>query len=225
MEESPSTPILEGRGLLRTYRLGAVAVPALRGVDLAVAPSDFVVLRGPSGSGKTTLINLLGLLDRPDGGGVWLDGRSVAALDDDQLSDCRRDRFGFVFQTFNLVPVLTAAENVEYPMVLRHAPAALRRRRSRELLSRVGLEGKADVRPDLLSGGDRHALANDPEVVLADEPTASLDTRGAEGVLDLMQRLHEDRAVALVVSTHDPRVAGRARRVVTLVDGRVESST
>jgi len=231
MEESPSTPILEGRGLLRTYRLGAVAVPALRGVDLAVAPSDFVVLRGPSGSGKTTLINLLGLLDRPDGGGVWLDGRSVAALDDDQLSDCRRDRFGFVFQPFNLVPVLTAAENVEYPMVLRHAPAALRRRRSRELLSRVGLEGKADVRPDLLSGGERQrvaiarALANDPEVVLADEPTASLDSRGAEGVLDLMQRLHEDRAVALVVSTHDPRVAGRARRVVTLVDGRVESST
>ncbi len=221
--------LLEGRALTRTYRLGASRVPALRAVDIEIPPGDFVVLSGPSGSGKTTLINLLGLLDRPDGGTFLVDGRDVVGMDEDTLSDLRRDRFGFVFQTFSLVPVLTAAENVEVPMTLRKLPREARRRRARELLSRVGLSGKQDVRPDLLSGGERQrvaiarAIINDPEVVLADEPTANLDSRTAAEVLDLMRELNAERGVAFVVATHDPRVVERARRHLTLEDGRIAS--
>ena len=221
--------ILEGTGLTRTYRLGATDVFALAGVDLAVSSGEFLVLQGPSGSGKTTLINLLGLLDRPDAGTLTLDGRAVAGLDENTRSDLRRDRFGFVFQTFNLVLVLTAAENVEYPMMLKGIERPKRRARARELLARVGLSGKDDVRPDLMSGGQRQrvaiarALANEPGIILADEPTASLDTKTAEEVLDLMQTINRDRDVAFVLSSHDPRVAARAARVVTLEDGRIIS--
>ncbi len=222
--------LLEGRGLTRTYRLGASWVHALREVDIEVERGDFLVLQGPSGSGKTTLINLLGLLDRPDGGTLFLDGRAVADMDEDTRSDLRRDRFGFVFQTFSLVPVLTAVENVEYPMTLKKLSREVRRRRARELLARVGLSGKEDVRPDLLSGGERQrvavarAITNDPEVVLADEPTANLDTATAAEVLDLIGELNVERGVAFVVATHDPRVVERARRVLTLRDGRIVGS-
>jgi putative ABC transport system ATP-binding protein len=174
--------ILEGRRLSRTYWLGSMPVVALAGVDLQVRRGEVLVLQGPSGSGKTTLINLLGLLDRADEGEVLLDGKAVTGQDEDTLADLRRDRFGFVFQTFNLVPVLTAAENIEYPMALGGASRADRRKRARDLLDRVGVGDKADVRPDLLSGGQRQrvaiarALANEPEIVLADEPTANLDS-------------------------------------------------
>jgi putative ABC transport system ATP-binding protein len=187
-------------------------------------------LKGPSGSGKTTLINLLGLLDRPDAGSLTLDGASVAALDENARADLRRDRFGFVFQTFNLVAVLTASENVEYPMMLKGVPPTTRRRHASELLSRVGLSEKGAVRPDLLSGGQRQrvaiarALANEPEVILADEPTASLDSKTADEVLDLMTRINEERRVAFVLSSHDPRVVARAQRVLTLEDGRLAGS-
>jgi len=219
--------ILDGRGLLRTYWLGATPVQALGGVDITIRRGEFLVLQGPSGSGKTTLINLLGLLDRPDGGTLALDGAPVAALDENTRADLRRDRFGFVFQSFNLVAVLTASENVEYPMMLQGVPREARQRRAAELLARVGLADKANVRPDLLSGGQRQrvaiarALANDPEVILADEPTANLDTRTADDVLDLMALLNEERRVAFVLSSHDPRVVARARRVLTLSDGRI----
>ncbi len=225
--DSAGTPILAGHGLVRTYRLGSGLVQALRGVDLAIAAGDFVVVQGPSGSGKTTLINLLGLLDRADGGDVFLDGRPVSGLGDDALADARRDRIGFVFQTFSLVPVLTAEENVAYPMSLKGASAPECRSRARTLLARVGLEHRAAVRPDLLSGGERQrvaiarALANDPEVVLADEPTANLDTEAATGMLDLMVDLNTGQRVSFVVATHDPRVAARARRILTLRDGQV----
>jgi putative ABC transport system ATP-binding protein len=225
MPASPS--LLEARGISRTYELGLTRVPALRSVDLQVGQADFVVLEGPSGSGKTTLINLLGLLDRPDAGAILLDGESVAGLDEVRRSDVRRDRMGFVFQSFNLVPVLTAAENVEYPLTLRPTPAAERRRRAHELLERVGLAGKEAVRPDLLSGGERQrvaiarALANAPQIVLADEPTASLDSRTAAGILDLLSDLNRERGITFVVATHDPRVVERARRVVTLRDGAI----
>jgi putative ABC transport system ATP-binding protein len=229
MAPDESRPLLEGRGLTRTYHLGLTAVPALTAVDIAIHRGDFLVLQGPSGSGKTTLINLLGLLDAPDGGTVHLDGRPVSGADvgDDRLADLRRDRFGFVFQTFNLVPVLSAAENVEYPMMLKGMPRADRSRRARELLDAVGLRGKEDVRPDLLSGGERQrvvmarALANAPDVVFADEPTANLDTASANGILDLMTRLNTEHGTAFVVATHDPRVAARARRALTLRDGRL----
>lgn len=224
---TPVQSILEGRGLARTYRLGATDVRALTGVDIEIHRGDFVVLQGPSGSGKTTLINLLGLLDRPDAGELFLDGRTVAEMTENARSDLRRDRFGFVFQTFSLVPVLTAVENVEYPMILKGLPRDDRRERATELLDKVGLRHKAGVRPDLLSGGERQrvaiarALANDPEIVFADEPTANLDTHTAGEILDLMRELNDERNVAAVVATHDPRVVSRARRVLTLRDGRV----
>ena len=185
------------------------------------------MLQGPSGSGKTTLINLLGLLDEPDGGTLDLDGAPVAGMSENARADLRRDRFGFVFQSFNLVAVLTAAENVEYPMMLKGVAREARRRRASELLARVGLSDKRDVRPDLLSGGQRQrvaiarALANEPEVILADEPTANLDTKTADDVLGLMTTINRDQRVAFVLASHDPRVVARAGRALTLHDGRI----
>jgi len=222
-------PILAAEGLTRTYRIGSGTVAALRAVDLALEAGDFVVVQGPSGSGKTTLINLLGLLDRPDAGRVLLDGRPVERMDEEERADLRRDRLGFVFQTFSLVPVLTAAENVAWPMALRGAKELDARRRSLELLERVGLGGRTEVRPDLLSGGERQrvaiarALANEPPVVLADEPTAHLDGEAAESILDLMAALNRERGVAFLVATHDARVVARAKRRLTLRDGRFDS--
>ena len=223
--------ILEGRGLTRTYWLGATPVAALSGVDVTISRGEFLVLQGPSGSGKTTLINLLGLLDRPDGGELTLDGSPVALLDENTRADLRRDRFGFVFQSFNLVAVLSAGENVEYPMMLKGLAKEARKRRADELLQSVGLSDKSTVRPDLLSGGQRQrvaiarALANEPEVILADEPTANLDTKTADEVLDLMGKINDERKVAFVLSSHDPRVVARARRVLTLKDGRIAGDT
>jgi putative ABC transport system ATP-binding protein len=222
-------PLLEARDVSRSYRLGEAFVPAIRGVSLALSAGEFVALQGPSGSGKTTLLNVLGLLDRPDSGAVYLQGREAEVLSENERSDLRRDRFGFVFQTFNLIPVLTAEENVAYPLVLARVPAAERRGRSRELLERVGLADKLGVRPDLLSGGQRQrvaiarALANRPAVVFADEPTANLDSRTAEEILDLMRGFNESNGVAFLFATHDPRVVARARRIVRLHDGAVEA--
>ncbi|MCA1581991.1 MAG: ABC transporter ATP-binding protein [Acidobacteria bacterium] len=222
-------PLLEARGLTRTYTLGSGSVPAVRDVSLMIEEAEFVALQGPSGSGKTTLLNLLGLLDRPDGGTLTVDGREASGLSENERADLRRDRFGFVFQTFNLIPVLSAEENVGYPMALAGVPPDDRRSRSMELLAAVGLEQKTSVRPDLLSGGQRQrvaiarALANRPAVVFADEPTANLDSKTAEEILDLMRGLCDSRRVAFLFATHDPRVVNRARRVVSLHDGRIES--
>ncbi len=224
-------PVLSGRGLTREYPLGGERVRALRGVDIDVYPGDFLALRGPSGSGKTTLINLLGLLDVPDQGTLLLDGRDTATLSENARADTRRDRFGFVFQGFNLIPVLTAAENVAYPMLLKAEPRGDIQARAGELLSAVGLAGKEPVRPDLLSGGQRQrvaiarALANHPAIIFADEPTASLDSRTADTILDLMQQLNQERGVAFVLSTHDPRVVARAARIIALHDGTIEPET
>jgi putative ABC transport system ATP-binding protein len=223
-----SPPILKAERLTRTYRIGPSTVTALRDVDLDLAPGDFLVVQGPSGSGKTTLFNLLGLLDRPDAGRVFVEGRAADDLSEDARADLRRDRIGFVFQTFSLVPVLTAAENVAWPMHLCGLGEAEARRRSLALLERVGLAARADVRPDLLSGGERQrvaiarALANEPPIVLADEPTAHLDSEAAESILDLMAGLNRERGVAFLVATHDPRVVARARRRLALRDGRFE---
>ena len=221
-------PLVETRGLSRNYRLGASTVPALRDVTLTIGEGEFVALQGPSGSGKTTLLNLLGLLDRPDAGSVAVEGRDGESLSENARSDLRRDRFGFVFQTFNLIPVLSAEENVAYPMVIARAPADARRERARELLDAVGLAEKGGVRPDLLSGGQRQrvaiarALANRPAIVFADEPTANLDSHTAEEILDLMRGINESSGVAFLFATHDPRVVARARRVVLLHDGAIE---
>jgi putative ABC transport system ATP-binding protein len=204
-------------------------VPAVQDVTLEIRSGEFAALQGPSGSGKTTLLNLLGLLDRPDAGSVAVEGRDGESLSENARSDLRRDRFGFVFQTFNLIPVLSAEENVAYPMAIARVPADARRARARELLEAVGLAEKSAVRPDLLSGGQRQrvaiarALANRPAIVFADEPTANLDSHTAEEILDLMRGINESSGVAFLFATHDPRVVARARRVLRLHDGRVES--
>jgi putative ABC transport system ATP-binding protein len=229
MRSESAAPLVEAAGVSRSYALGAARVAALRDVSLAIRPGEFVSLQGPSGSGKTTLLNLLGLLDHPDDGEVRVDGREGESLTENERSDLRRDRFGFIFQTFNLVPVLTAEENVAYPLVLAGADAAARRERAKELLDAVGLAGKEGVRPDLLSGGERQrvaiarALANRPAVVFADEPTANLDSHTAEEILNLMRRFNETYGVAFLFATHDPRVVERARRIVTLRDGAIVS--
>jgi putative ABC transport system ATP-binding protein len=223
-----SPPLIAATDVSRSYHLGASVVPAVRGVSLSIARGEFVALRGPSGSGKT-LLNLLGLLDRPDSGRVEVESRDARALTENERSDLRRDRFGFVFQTFNLIPVLTSEENVAYPMVLADVPAEERRRRARALLQSVGLSGKEAVRPDLLSGGQRQrvaiarALANEPAVVFADEPTANLDSHTSEEILDLMREINAAGNVAFLFATHDPLVVSRARRVVTLHDGQIEA--
>jgi putative ABC transport system ATP-binding protein len=224
---SKSAPLLSARSISKSYRLGAAPVPALRDVSLDVSPGEFIAIRGPSGSGKTTLLNVLGLLDVPDDGAVLLDGTNAVDLSENTKSDVRRDRFGFVFQTFNLIPVLTAEENVAYPLALAGLSAAERRSRARELLAAVGCADKIAVRPDLLSGGERQrvaiarALANGPAVVFADEPTANLDSKTADEILDLMRRSNDERDVAFLFATHDPRVVERAKRVISLTDGRI----
>ena len=222
-----AVPILRGEGLTKTYRLGEQRVEALAGLDIACSAGEFTAIEGPSGSGKTTLLNVLGLLDRPDAGALSLDGEDAGGLDERTRSRVRLARFGFVFQTFNLIPVLSARENVEYPMALAGLDRGEREERAQGLLSAVGIPEKKDVRPDLLSGGQRQrvaiarALANAPEIVFADEPTASLDSHTAADILDLMRRMNEERGVAFLFATHDPRVVERARRVVTIRDGRI----
>ncbi|HET7453699.1 MAG TPA: ABC transporter ATP-binding protein [Thermoanaerobaculia bacterium] len=220
-------PILRGEGLAKAYRLGEQRVEALAGLDIVFSAGEFTALEGPSGSGKTTLLNVLGLLDRPDAGTLALDGEDAARLDERARSRVRLERFGFVFQTFNLIPVLSARENVEYPMALAGVARAEREERALGLLASVGIAEKRDVRPDLLSGGQRQrvaiarALANAPEIVFADEPTANLDSHTAADILDLMRRLNGEHGVAFLFATHDPRVVERARRVVTIRDGRI----
>lgn len=222
-----STPILAGRGLTKSYRLGRQNVPALRGIDIEISAGEFTALRGPSGSGKTTLLNLLGLLDSPNGGELRLDGQDCRFLEEKHRAQVRLSRFGFVFQSFNLLPVLTAGENVEYPMALRGVGRATRRGRAADLLGSVGIGGKKNVRPDLLSGGERQrvaiarALSNEPEIIFADEPTANLDSHTAGDILDLMRRLNEEHNVAFLFATHDPNIVARARRVVVLRDGEI----
>jgi len=224
----PEGTLVAANELSKTYRLGASAVPAVREVTLTIRRGEFVALQGPSGSGKTTLLNLFGLLDRPDAGTVSIEGQDGESLSENARSDMRRDRFGFVFQTFNLIPVLTAEENVAYPMVIAGVADPERRERARELLRSVGLGDKLGVRPDLLSGGQRQrvaiarALANRPAIVFADEPTANLDSHTAEEILDLMRRINESSGVAFLFATHDPRVVARARRVILLRDGQVQ---
>lgn len=222
-------PIAELRDVHKTYRQGAVEVHALRGLSLAIEPGEFVAISGPSGSGKSTALNLLGGLDAPTSGQVLVEGQDLGQIGRRRLAALRRDRIGFVFQAYNLVPVLTAAENAEMVLALQGVGAAERRERVGRLLAEVGLSGMEERRPDELSGGQQQrvaiarAIAAEPAVVLADEPTANVDSETAAMLLDLMGRLNAERGVTFVFSTHDPRVMERARRLVRLVDGAVES--
>lgn len=220
-----SSLLVSARGLVKHYRLGTRRVEALRGVDMDLGRGDFVVVQGPSGSGKSTLLHLLALLDTPDAGSIEIGGYPAGELDEDSAAKLRNRRFGFVFQSFNLVPVLTAVENVAWPRRIAGNDWAESARHAQELLDQVGLSHRYDARPDMLSGGERQrvaiarALVNAPEIVFADEPTANLDSETAAGVLDLMQHLNESRGVAFLIATHDPRVAARATRLETLRDG------
>jgi len=216
------------RSVTKVYRMGTVDVRALNGIDLEIGRGDYVGVMGPSGSGKTTLMEILGCLSRPTAGTLEFDGQRVDQLDDIGLATLRGERIGFVFQTFNLLPRLTAVENVELPMLYRRVARRQRRERALELLARVGLSGRATHRPTELSGGERQriaiarALINHPSVVLADEPTGNLDTATGNAIMDLIEQLHRDGQTVVLV-THDPRITARVSRAVYLRDGIVET--
>jgi putative ABC transport system ATP-binding protein len=225
--EQTMTPIVSCSGISKTYKQGKVQVRALTDIDLEVESGGFMALAGPSGSGKTTLLNLIGGLDKPDGGTIRVDGKSYADLSRAAMADLRLHRIGFVFQAYNLIPVLSALENVEYVMLLQGTPADERRRRAREMLDVVGLEGKHDRRPAELSGGQQQrvavarAIVASPAIVLADEPTANLDSKTGQSLLDLMRQMNRERKVTFIFSTHDDMVMDYARRLVLLRDGRI----
>ncbi len=228
MSKPAHVPLVETKGVEKVYAAGS-KVAALRGVDLTIARGEFTALAGPSGSGKSTLLNLIGTLDQPTKGTVSYEGRVVSGLGVDELSDFRLRALGFVFQSYNLIPVLTAAENVEYPLVLQNVGPAERRRLSLESLKLVGLEHYAHRRPDLLSGGQQQrvavarAIVHKPSLVLADEPTANLDSKTGAQLLDLMEGLNRDHGVTFLFSSHDHAVLERARRVVQLQDGELKA--
>jgi putative ABC transport system ATP-binding protein len=218
-------PVVSLQAVRKTYRLGPHVVPALQGVDLAVQPGEMLALTGPSGSGKSTLLNLCGLIDTPDAGEIRLQGQAVQVLDETRRTLLRRDLLGFVFQSFNLVPVMTVADNVDYPLFLAGVVPAERQRRVAEALERVGLGEHAQHRPDALSGGQRQrvaiarALVKRPALVIADEPTASLDSHTADQVLGLMRERCHAEGAAFVIATHDDRLTRRCDRIVRLLDG------
>jgi putative ABC transport system ATP-binding protein len=213
----------------KVYRQDSIAVHALGGVSLEIRKGDFAVLVGPSGSGKTTLLNVIGGLDTPTAGRIWVAGTETGRMSKSELSEMRLRKIGFVFQEFNLVPVLSAVENVEFVMLLQGVAEAQRRVRSYALLKELGLEGLEHRRPNELSGGQQQrvavarALAAEPIIVLPDEPTANLDSKAGGALMDLMRSLNEEKGITFVFSTHDPMVVERARRVIRLRDGEIEA--
>jgi putative ABC transport system ATP-binding protein len=217
------------KNVTRTYRVESVDVQALRGVELEIRGNCFTAIAGPSGSGKTTLLNLIGCIDRPDAGEIQVAGTPVGRLSDDALSDFRATHLGFVFQSFNLIPVLTAYENVEYPLRLTNVPSAQRRERVRAMLDAVGLSAHAQHRPGQLSGGQQQrvaiarALAAAPRLVLADEPTANLDSHTGAAIIELMRQMQREHEVSIVICSHDPQVIAAAEDVIMIRDGRIES--
>ncbi len=219
--------LIEVQHVSKEYRLGKTTVPALRDVSLEIARGAFVVVAGPSGSGKSTLLNLLGCLDHPSAGTIRIAGQEVATLSDAGLSAFRARRLGFIFQSFNLIPVLSAHENVEYPLRLNKVPRAEARERTRAMLESVGLAEHAHHRPGELSGGQRQrvaiarALVTHPDLVLADEPTANLDSVTGERIVDLMRAMQEKSGTAFVIATHDPMVVSHAGERLTMHDGRL----
>jgi len=224
-----TAPLLSASGLTRTYAEGEARVVGIRDASLELAPGELAVLAGPSGSGKTTLLNLLGLLDRPDGGRLTLLGEDVSSLDDRGRARLRREKLGFVFQSHQLVPVLSAEENVALALWIRGLPEAECRTKARAALAAVGLAGLEARRPDAMSGGQRQrvavarAIVGAPALVLADEPTASLDGETATRLLDLFDALHAEKGIAFLFSSHDARIVDRVPRRLRLVDGRIAS--
>ncbi len=213
--------------VIKTYRQGQVEVQALRGVSLSIKKGEFLALAGPSGSGKTTMLNIIGGLDTPDSGTVKVNGNALEEMNQSQLANLRLHHIGFVFQAFNLIPVLSAAENVEYVMLLQGIPQAERRQRARTILGDVGLGDKYERRPAELSGGQQQrvavarAIVSNPSIVLADEPTANLDSKTGKGLLDLMKKINQEKQVTFIFSTHDRMVMNCAGRLMRIRDGRL----
>jgi predicted ABC-type transport system involved in lysophospholipase L1 biosynthesis ATPase subunit len=226
-----SSLVFRARGLGRRFATGEVAVRAIEAVDLEIVAGEVVLIAGPSGSGKSTLLHLLGGIDRPDAGSVALEGRDLASLSEHERTLIRRRRLGFVFQEYHLIPVLSALENVEYPLWIDGVGRRERRDRAQVMLDQVGLGARLDHRPDRLSGGERQrvaiarALVHSPAALLADEPTGNLDSGTAAGILDLLLALNRERGATIVLATHDPALLRRAPRRLELRDGRLTADT
>lgn len=227
--EPQSETVIETKNLTRIYGKGNTEVRAVDGIDLVIKRGEFTAIVGPSGSGKSTALQLIGGLDRPTKGNVFLAGTAIQDMSGRELSDFRRDHIGFVFQAYNLIPVLSAQENAEYIMLLQGRPKKERRQMVTEILHAVGLKGLEKRRPAQLSGGQQQrvavarALASKPDIILADEPTANLDSKTGTELVDMMKRFNEEDGVTFVFSTHDPKIMSRARRLITLEDGKVVS--
>jgi len=221
--------VIRTENIVKIYNSQHLPVKAVDGVSLEIQIGEFTAIVGPSGSGKTTLLNILGGLDKPTEGKVFIDNEEITSLKESKLIDFRLKNIGFVFQSYNLIPVLTAKENVSFIMLLQKKSQKEMNDRAEELLRQVGLDDKFDVRPNKLSGGQQQrvavarALASRPKFILADEPTANLDTKSALNLLEIMQKLNKEENITLLFSTHDQRVIDRARRVITLVDGKISN--
>ena len=221
--------VIKTKGITKVYNPDTIPVHALAGVDLEIGQGEFTAIVGPSGSGKTTLLNIIGGLDQATDGYIEVGGQDISKLSDNELINFRKENIGFVFQSYNLIPVLTAKENVEFVMLLQKRSKAEREARTKELLEAVGLGDKLNNRPSELSGGQQQrvavarALAPKPSFILADEPTANLDSTSTKNLLDIMARLNKEENITFVFSTHDQRVIDRARRVITLVDGKIDT--
>ena len=221
-------PVIVTEGVTRVYSDDGVPVHALRGIDLTIERGEFAALVGPSGSGKTTFLNIISGLDIPTDGKAWLNGKLLSRMSGNALSDFRRDNIGFVFQAYNLIPVLTVEENIEYIMLLQKIPKSERHERVLAILEEVGLDGMGNRKPTQLSGGQQQrvaiarAMVSQPAIILADEPTANLDSKIGAELLDMMYRLNVQSGMTFIFSTHDPMVMARARRLITLKDGEIE---
>lgn len=221
--------VIKTTNIHKVYNPNKIPVNALNGIDLSIHQGEFTAIVGPSGSGKTTLLNIIGGLDNPTEGSVVIDGTDISELSGNKIIDFRKEKIGFVFQAYNLIPVLTALENVAFVMLLQKKSKEERQARAKELLHAVGLEDKLNKRPAELSGGQQQrvavarALASKPAFILADEPTANLDSTSTNTLLDIMAKLNQEENITFIFSTHDQRVIDRARRVITLVDGKIAS--
>ncbi len=223
----PAEWVIEVEEITKVYTMGTVEVHALRGVSMRVATGEMLAIMGPSGSGKSTLMNILGCLDQPTGGRYLLDGEDVSTLDDDALALIRNRKVGFVFQSFNLLPRMSALENVELPLIYAGLPSRERHRRAKAMLEAVGLGDRLHHLPNELSGGQQQrvaiarALINHPSIILADEPTGNLDSRSGREVMGILQRLNREQGITVILVTHDPRIAGYADRILHIFDGLI----
>lgn len=222
--------IIKTEKLEKTYSDNGVPVHALRGIDIEIKKGEYLVIAGPSGSGKTTLLNVLGALDKPTVGSVFFEDTNLADLSKSELADFRLKNLGFIFQAYNLIPVLTALENIEFSMMLLGIPEKERHERAKKLLNELGIEELADKRPNEMSGGQQQrvavarAIVNNPTVVLADEPTANLDSKTGSALLDLMEKMNEEKNITFIFSSHDKQVIDRAKRLLILKDGKISEN-